>query len=231
VKTPSEIVIILSILHPTIIIPMCIYENVTERFASCGHDICGFGPMTKQCPKYIKRLARFREADRKWREGSQERCPPTPFNMFSCSERDIASKRVLINVPGLCWKCVHQARQSETRVRVRDWAELREASYRGVTPESDAGTSFGGGYETDGMLPLSPPASTSSEGDEIDDRFGPHIVIPERCTDYPRTATSPVAKESHPPRRSQRIVEQQVRKGSASETTTASTRGRTRKRE
>ena len=166
---------------------MCIYENVTERFISCGHDVCGFGPMTQQCPKYIKRLARFREADRKWREGSQERCPPTPFNMYSCSEKDIASKRVLINVPGLCWRCIHQARQSETRVRVRDWAE--EESYRGITPESEAGTSFGTWSEIEGKMPLSPPAS-SSEGEENDDRFGFHALTSE--DHHPRAVASSV---------------------------------------
>jgi len=111
---------------------------------------------------------------------------------------------------------------------VRDWAELREETYRGVTPESDADTSFGTGYETDGMLPLSPPAS-SSEGEEIDDRFGPHALASEEWTDYhPRAAAENSVVGPSPPRRSQRIVDQQARKVVALETT--ATRGRTRRR-
>lgn len=112
---------------------------------------------------------------------------------------------------------------------MRDWAELREETYRGVTPESDADTSFGTGYETDGMLPLSPPAS-SSEGEEIDDRFGPHALASEEWTDYhPRAAAeNSVVEGPSPPRRSQRIVDQQARKVVALETT--ATRGRTRRR-
>jgi len=140
---------------------MCVYENIIQHYKSCGHDGPGDGALVYNCPRYLKRLARFREADRKWREGSQERCPPTPFNMFSCSERVLTPKTLLVEVPGSCWQCIDRARQTDLRVKVRNWAECDDGLFNRRMPAaySDAG------YETDVIEPppLSPISLSSEE--------------------------------------------------------------------
>jgi len=150
--------------------------------------------------------------------------------MFSCSDREAAPKRVSVEVPGLCWQCVDRGKQTDLRVKVRDCAEWGEGSYRGITPHSD------GGYASDTMGPPQSPPASSSDGDEFDDddRFGPHIVIPDGCWanySHPDVVESPVLGEPpYGPRRSQRLVEQQTRKVVPSTTMTARGRGRTSQR-
>jgi hypothetical protein len=60
-----------------------------------------------------------------------------------------------------------------------------------MTPHSD------GGYASDTMGPPQSPPASSSDGDEFDDddRFGPHIVIPDGCWanySHPDVVESPV---------------------------------------
>jgi hypothetical protein len=146
------------------------YENITEHYKSCGHDVPGCGPLMYNCLRYLKQLARFREADRKWREGSQERCPPTPFNMFSCSDRQTAPKMLLVEVSGSCWSCIDRAKRTDLRVKVRSWGDYDEGLCR-LPPYNDAG------YETDVIEPPLSPVPSTSDGEEFEEISRPCILV------------------------------------------------------
>lgn len=71
------------------------------------------------------------------------------------------------------------------RVEVREWKDYRDDSWRGLTPESEAGTSYDDyDFDMDGLSPISPPASSSeADSEEMDDeRFGPDVQIPQSLT-------------------------------------------------
>jgi len=203
---------------------MCHYENVTQEFSSCGHEIQRPGVIPiQECEQYLRRLQRYRKADKKWREGSQERCPPTPFNMHSCPTRVVKPERVFRKVAGLCWQCEATTKSCEVprlRVEVREWKDYRDDSWRGLTPESEAGTSYDDDFDfnTDGLSPMSPPVSSSeADSEEMEDeRFGSNATIPQSLA----VDTVPT------PRRSPRLAER-TNQSPSLETTT---RGRGRQR-
>lgn len=141
---------------------MCLYENVLNQYTKCGHEVRMDRCLVRECSRYLRRAAKYYEMDQKWREGSQERCPPTPFNFSSCSQTELRPEMVSRVVQEACWDCAAKKAliAPQLRVAVRDW---RDHSWRGLTPESEVVGVYG---TEDGCSPLSPPASSSEADSE-----------------------------------------------------------------
>lgn len=159
---------------------MCLYENVINQYTKCGHEVKMDHCLVHECSSYLRRAAKYYEMDQRWREGSQERCPPTPFNFSACSQTELRPQVVSKVVPDACWECVAaKTRQMPgLRVAVRDWTDFPRHSWRGLTPESEVGGGYGYAMD-DGMSPISPPASSSeADSEELEYELSPTMSSP-----------------------------------------------------
>lgn len=118
------------------------------------HNVVERGGEERECEDYIKTMRREKARVDKWREGSRERAPPTPFIYGWCTENGNTTKNpITIVSPNPCGTCIDAG-----------WG----GGINHPSPsDSEASTSFmGDGYLSPRMqAPLTP---LTSIGDELD---------------------------------------------------------------
>lgn len=73
------------------LIAMCYYQPIIFECPAC-HGVAGRGVKDKECRDYIQTRDREMGRMQKWREGSRERAPPTPFIFGWCRKNGRAER-------------------------------------------------------------------------------------------------------------------------------------------
>jgi len=85
---------------------MCHYQPIFFECPSC-HNVFSRGGEDRECKDYIQTRDREMARMHRWREGSRERAPPTPFIFGWCQRYGVTEKNPVTVVSGkACETCI-----------------------------------------------------------------------------------------------------------------------------
>lgn len=205
------------------LVTMCYYQPIFFECPTC-HNVLNRGGEDIECEDYVQTRDREMTRMKKWREGSQERAPPTPFIFGWCIQNGNTDRDPVAVVSGkACGTCMGAG-----------WSG--ESSHSSPTDSEASMTFTHNGYLSPHVqVPLTPLTSIEDEldGNKMELDF-PMLDAPSkqllvgisiRCLIFSCIADS----RGRPVRQSERIRAREEKKaGTAAQTRTteAETRGR-----